>query len=285
VATIGEVLDSATERLRAAGVASPRFDAETLLGRLLDRDRGGLLLRRLEPLAPDAAARFADAIERRERREPLQHITGVQEFHGLEFKIDARALLPRPETEDVVDAALELGGGAARVTDLGTGSGCIAIALAVRRAGMRIHALDDDAQALSLARENARAHGVEPRIEFALGTFTDLPLSWSGMDVVVANPPYVTEREWDGLEPEVREHDPRGALVSGPTGLEAHRAVGLAAARLLRPGGLLILEIGAGQALTVEALLADAGFEKIVARPDLRGIARVVVAHRRGDAR
>lgn len=277
-ATVGEALSAAAERLTRAGVDAPRLAGEMLLARLLGTDRGGLLLRRDEPLEATLARGFDDWVERRARREPLQHITGQQEFHGLAFKVDRRALVPRPETEGLVDAVLE-GPETRRVADLGTGGGCIAIALAVRRPGLRLHALDASAAALDLARENARAHGVLDRVEFALGDLAFPPPSWQGrMDAVVSNPPYVGEAEWSGLAPEVRDHDPREALVAGETGLEAYAALAPAAGRLLRPGGVLMLELGWGQSAAVVEIVARAGFEAIEVRPDLRGIARVLVA-------
>lgn len=285
--SVAQTLGAAASRLERAGVSAPRRDAELLLARLLDSDPGGLIVRRTDDLDPVVAARFDEWIARRETRVPLQHVTGNQEFYGLTFRVDRRALVPRPETEGLVDAALAIDGlDTARVADLGTGGGCIAVTLAVRRGRLRLHALDRSAPAIELARENARDHGVRERIEFVVSDFAAAPADWNGrLDLVLSNPPYVGEAEWRTLEPEVRLHDPREALVPGPSGLEAYGSLLPAAARLLRPGGTLILELGYGQAAKVEEIVRTQPFEAIGVRPDLRGVPRVLVARRsRGSA-
>lgn len=280
--TVGAALDEATRRLARAHVPDPRVNAEFLLAQLLATGRGGLLARRGECLGSVAARRFAEWIERRERREPAQHVTGEWEFYGLSLKTDRRALVPRQETELLVDVALRLGlPQGAHVADLGTGSGCIAIALAVRRPDLRLTAVDGSAAALSLARENAALHGVERHIDFVEGDFRHVPEHRrEPMDLVVANPPYVSEADWAALEPEVRDHDPREALVAGPTGYEAHRALLPVAARWLRPGGRLLLELGAGQAEVVRELAAAAGWSEIELHADFQRIPRVLAARR-----
>jgi release factor glutamine methyltransferase len=284
---IHDLLVEASERLGRAGVAEPRFDADLLLARLLGTDRGGVQVRRGESLDAEVGRRFEHWLCRREQREPLQHITGVREFHGLEFRVDRRALVPRPETEGLVDAALDQirrreGLEGANVADLGTGSGCIAISLAVRDDRARLHALDLSTDALDLARENARAHGVLSRIDFREGDFAAPPAAWQGMlDVVITNPPYVSEQEWAGLEPEVRDHDPKAALVPGARGIEAYPLIAAAGRTLLRRGGSLIAELGYGQAAEVREIVAAAGFESIEIGKDLRGIERVLVARSR----
>jgi release factor glutamine methyltransferase len=269
--------------LRAAGVSEVDANAELLLAHLLGTGRGGVIVRGAEPLPQALAERYAAGLARRCRREPLQHVTGEQEFHGSTFRIDARALIPRPETEGLVlwALALDLPRGS-RVADLGTGSGCIAVSLALARPDLRLVALDRSAEALDLARENAAAHGVLERIEFQRGDFAAPPAAWREMiDLVVCNPPYVSAQEWEALEPEVRDHDPRCALVAGSDGFAAHDVVIPSAAVLLPPGGPLLLEIGCGQSAGVADRLARSGFEAIEVRPDLRGIPRVVLARRR----
>lgn len=258
-----------------------------LLADLLGTDRGGLLVRRRDPLNPDLADAMEQRLRLRGARVPLQHILGVQEFHGLEFRVDSRVLIPRPETEGIVDAALDLDlPQAGQVADLGTGSGCLAITLAVRRPGLGLHALDLSAAALQVARENARRHGVEERIEFVEGDLGEPPPAWQGrMDLVVSNPPYVAEGEWADLQPEVRDHDPRQALVAGPSGLETLQRLIPAAHALLRPGAWLAVEIGLGQAEAVTALAQERGFAEVEFRDDFQRIPRVLLARRRESDR
>jgi release factor glutamine methyltransferase len=277
-----DLLRDAAERLERAGVPDARTDAELLLSELLGLGRGALFLRRGEAPRRAVAERFERWVGRRARREPLQHIIGNQEFYGLTFHVDARVLVPRSESEGLVDALLGLGLPApARVADLGAGSGCIAITLAAKRERWRFYALDRSAEALDVARRNARLHRVEGRIDFRLGDMASPPGDWTGlMDAVVCNPPYVAEEEWRRLAPEVRDHDPKAALVPGPTGLEAYEAVAPAAHRLLRPGGGLALELGHDQAAPVSELVSGAGFRVCEIRDDLNGVPRVLLAER-----
>jgi len=261
-------------------VPTARLEAEFLLARMLETDRGGLLVRRNERLPEAIAERYATWIDRRAAREPAQHITGTQEFYGLDFHVDGRVMIPRPETEGIVDAALELDlprGGAA--VDLGTGSGCIAVTLAVKRPDLEIYALDKSRDALAVARSNAVAHGVDGRIDFVHGDLASPPAEWSGrMSVVMSNPPYVPEGELAGLQSEVRDHDPHIALVGGPTGLEAYEALVPAARDLLRPAGHLVLELGFEQAEAVRRLVEAGGFRVVEVRPDMQQIPRILVA-------
>jgi len=278
--TVGQALEAAIRSLGEAGVPGYRRDAELLLAHLLGTDRGGLLVRRRDPLAAVIAARYATCVERRSARVPLQHVIGEQPFFGFDFKIDGRALVPRSETELLVELALalELRQGA-RIVDLGTGSGCIAVSLARLRPDLMVHALDLSADAIVLARENAVANGVLERISFVRADLREPPADWQGtLDLVVSNPPYVSDAEWVGLEPEVREHDPREALVAGPTGYEVYRVLVPLAHGLLRGGGWLLLELGEGQDATVRELAAAVGFAEITVRPDLQGIPRVLQA-------
>jgi len=280
---VGRRLAAAADRLRRAGVPDARLDAELLMAALLDVDRGALFVRRDERLDTTCDARYETLLRRRERREPLQHILGTQEFYGLEFRVDPRALIPRPETEGLIDAALGLDlPRRALVADLGTGSGCLAVTLASRRPDLVVHAMDRSGDALDLARGNAGRHAVLDRIEFREGDLGVCPDDWCDrMDLVVCNPPYVALADWRTLEPEVRDHDPREALVAGEDGLDAHRRLLPAAFAMLRPEGALLLEIGAGQEDAVRALAAGAGFSGIDVRPDLRGVPRVLSAERR----
>ena len=228
---------------------------------------------------PEIEERFTGWVARRAAREPAQHIAGVQEFYGLAFSVGPDVLIPRPETEWLVEKACAVTPNGGTVVDLGTGSGCIAVAVAVERPDLRVRAIDRSGAALVVARSNAHRHGVADRIEFVEGDFAAPPESWSGTaDAVVSNPPYVSEDEWAGLEPEVRDHDPKMALVPGPDGLEAYRALLPAAARLLRPGGWLMLEFGMGQAEGVRAIVEACGVDVQAFDEDLNGITRNLTA-------
>jgi release factor glutamine methyltransferase len=275
--TVGQALDVARRRLEEAGVE--RWDADWLLCALLGIDRGRLVARRSEPLDAGTAERFDAWIARRLRHEPAQYIRGEQEFHGLAFTVDARALVPRPETEGLVDAVLGFGLPAgARVADFGTGSGAIAIAIAVRRPDLFVFGLDRSPAALSLAAENVARHGVADRVLLRQGSFADPPSDWRALDAIVSNPPYVRGEDWERLEPEITRYEPIEALVPGETGYEAYRELVPAARRWLAPGGRLALEIGHGQATEVRQIAAVCGFEAIEIGRDLRGIERVVTA-------
>jgi release factor glutamine methyltransferase len=278
-----QTLDVAERRLREAGVPDPRIEAELLLAELLGTDRGGLIVRRGDALDDATRRRYEDWVLRRASRVPFQHLTGTQEFFGLEFEVDSHVLIPRPETEGVVDAVLHLDlAHGARVADLGTGSGCVAISLATKREDFLVFALERSTQALQVARRNAVRHRVEERIELVQGDWNEPPELWKGaLDAVVSNPPYVTEAEWSELQPEVREHDPREALVPGPTGLEAYAELIPAARSLLRKGGQLVVELGAGQSERVGEWVSAGGFGVGELRLDLNGIPRVLVATKR----
>ena len=277
---VSAALDAAVARLAAAGIERPREEALRLLALALGTDRGGVLARRPDALPPAVEASLERFLARRVAREPLQYLTGEQEFRGLAMAVDGRVLIPRPETEEVVEAllALDLPAGGA-VADLGTGSGCIAIALKVARPDLTVLALDRSSEALEVARANAGRH--EVAVTFEEGDFARPPVSWNGrLDAVVSNPPYVSQEEWEGLAPEVRLHEPRVALVPGETGLEAYRALLPAAFRLLRPGGALVLELGWRSAAPVRALAGEAGFRDVDVRRDLRGLERILMARR-----
>jgi release factor glutamine methyltransferase len=275
-------VDAAARRLERAAVPEPRREAEIVMAHLLGKDRGGVVARRPDPLDEALRARFETLVARRERREPLQYLTGEQEFMGLPFRVDSRVLVPRPETEGVVTAALGLGLPAgARVADLGTGSGCISIALAVARPDLGLHALDISGEALEVARWNAERLGVGTRIDFVLSDLAEPPAEWSGtMDAVLSNPPYVAEDEWAGLSPEVRDYEPRVALVPGPSGLEAYRRVAASAIRLLVPGGCMVVELGFKREGGARDAATRAGLTGLEVLPDLRGIPRVLLARR-----
>jgi release factor glutamine methyltransferase len=280
---VSEALRLAAQRLQAAGVPDAAWDAELLLRHVLGFDRGALLSREAEELTADQEGRFFSLVGEREARRPLQHLTGVQAFYGRDFVVTPDVLIPRPETEVLVEAALERlpRDGSPVVVDIGTGSGCIALTLAGERSSAQVHALDISHAALEVARDNARRLGLEGRVRFYQG---DLALPLRDMvrrvDLVASNPPYVDAADYAGLMPEVRDHEPRLALVPVPDAPRMYRRLVGGARRLLRPGGTLVLEVGQGQAEEVSAICAREGFhvERIV--PDLAGIPRVVVAVR-----
>jgi len=279
---VRSAVDDAARRLEAAGVDRPRREAMQLLARLMETDRGGVMARGPDPLPPEIAARFETLVARRVRREPFQYLVGDEEFCGLAFKVDRHVLVPRPETEIVVETVLSLPlDRDVRALDVGTGSGCIATALAVMRPEWSVVALDSSSEALTVARANVERHRVEARVELVEGELSELSAVGSRrFDVVVSNPPYVGEDEWRELAPEVRDHEPKAALVPGPTGLEAYLALAPAAFRALVPGGFLVLELGWRSEPGAREAITAAGFSIIEIRPDLRKIPRVLVARR-----
>jgi release factor glutamine methyltransferase len=292
--TVDELLAGAELRLAAAGIDTARLDAEVLLAWAISADRTALYARLHEPVPPMAATRFAGALERRCRREPIAYITGTQEFWSLPFAVSPAVLIPRPETELLVEIACRLLRPAAaprarttpvsrlpspvRICDVGTGSGCIAVAIARELAGARVTALDVSPDALALARVNAAAHAVDERITWVESDlFAALPAAAS-FDVLVSNPPYLAPD--DAVSPELA-FEPTAALAAGADGFDVIRRLICAAPSRLRPGGWLVMEIGVGQVDAVLLLAENAGLERIVIEPDLAGIPRALVARRR----
>lgn len=252
-----------------------------MLAHLLGLDRGGVLVRANDPLDAAAASRFAALVERRAKREPLQYLIGEQEFRSLVLQVDRRVLVPRPETEELVQAVLDARlPRAGRVLDLGTGSGCIAISIAVERPDLEVVAVDRSDEALELARTNAERNRAD-HVTFVHRDFGELPESWAAsFDLVVSNPPYVSAQEWASLAPEVRDHEPREALVPGTTGLEGYISLAPSAHRVLRTGGALLVELGYRSEAGARAAVAAAGFGEIVVTNDLRGIPRILGARK-----
>jgi len=273
---IREALSASVDALRAAGVTEPRLDAELLLAEATGRGRADLAAHPEAEIAPPAARRFGEMVRRRLRREPVAYILGHRGFRHLELAVDPRVLIPRPETELLVELALELG--PARVLDLGTGSGAIALAIAAELPGCEVTAVDTSAAALEVARANAERLGLAGRVEL-VGT---MPRREHGdFDLIVANLPYVSEVEWPTLAPEVTDWEPREALLAGPDGLDVLR-VAIPAVAGLTP--VLALEVGVGQDAAVGALLIESGFAAVESRPDLAGIPRIVIGRRGASA-
>ena len=272
--TVRDALDSALVALRAAAVDTPRLDAELLLADALGVDRAALIMEPSRELPGPAARRFRDLVRRRAvAREPVAYLLGRRAFRHLELEVDPRVLIPRPETEHLVEAALTLPE-RARVVDVGTGSGAAALALKHERPDLEVIATEIDEGALAVARANAARLGLE--VDFVQ---TDLLDGVEGrLDAVVSNPPYVADRDWPALAPEIVRHEPPDALFAGADGLDLiRRLVPAAAAARAR---LLALEVGAGQAPAVAQLMQASGFERVTARRDLAGIERVVVGAR-----
>ena len=284
--TVTHALDLAVSRLRAGGVGHPPLDAELLLRHVLGWDRASILVRGGESLSPGDEVLFFDLVSARGRRRPLQHLTGIQSFWRHEFVVGPAVLIPRPETEVLVEAALGLleGVKAPRLIDVGTGSGCIALSLAAERPGATVVATDLSSPALAVARANASRLGLADRVRFVGGDLLDPFRSGAGaaFDLVVSNPPYVDDAEWRNLEPEVRDHDPRSALVPEEGVRPLYGRLLAGAVRVLRPGGAVAVEVGAGQADAVAAQAATAGFTSARTVRDLQAIPRVILATRPG---
>jgi release factor glutamine methyltransferase len=270
--SVRDALGGAVDALAAAGVESPRLDAELLLAEATGWDRARLAAEPEAGIPAGAARRFGEMVRRRLRREPVAYILGRKGFRQLELRVDRRVLVPRPETELLVELALELR--PRRVLDMGTGSGAIALAIADELPDCEVVASDTSAAALEVARANAERLGLAGRVELVEAM---LPPDPGELDLLVANLPYVGEAEWGELEPEVTKWEPREALLAGPDGLDVLRAA-IPVAAGAAPA--LALEVGAGQAPAVSELLYAAGFATIEARPDLAGIPRVVWGRR-----
>lgn len=281
--TVEKVLAWAGDDFRSRGHATPRLEAELLLGRVLGLDRVRLILEHRRPLSPDELARFRELIKRRRAREPIAYILGEREFYGLSFRVDARVLVPRPDTETLVDVALErtrqrdLFG---NMLDLCTGSGCVAIAFAKRRPTWRVLATDVSPGAVELARENALRLGAAHNVTFLEADLGADVAPEVRFDLITANPPYVPSGELAGLEPDIRQYEPALALDGGPDGLDAVRRIVALAGGRLAPEGVLALEVHYDQADRVVASMAEAGLAEIEKRRDYGGHERVVSARK-----
>lgn len=290
-ASVGDALRAAAQRLRASGSRSPRLDAELLLAASLGVTRSELFRRPERTLTEAEAERFDGCLRRREAHEPVAYIRGVRAFRTIELEVTRDVLIPRPETETLVEVALETlaaapASGASHeplVLDVGTGSGCVALALAAENPYVHVVATDISDDALGVARRNAARLGLEGRVDFAASDLLAGLPAGQPFDLIVSNPPYISAADYAGLEANVRDYEPRLALLAGADGLDVYRRLVPEAAGRLRRGGTLALEVGRGQAAAVRELIAAAGsFALARERADLGGIARVVWARRRG---
>jgi release factor glutamine methyltransferase len=273
-----KILDWTKEYLSSRGVENARLEAEWLLCAATGLDRVGLYLNFERPLDGQELAVYRAMVARRGRREPLQHILGSQEFCGMEFEVTPDVLIPRHDTETLVDEALARMPDAQSVLDIGTGSGCIAVALAHRITGALVTAVDLSLAALDVACRNAERNGAD--IEFLQGSLLE-PVAGRQFDLIVSNPPYIPSGDLETLQPEVRDYDPRGALDGGLDGLEIYRKLIPDAVRVLAHGGWLLVEVGAGQADAVSLLFSSVeGYGLPVTARDQSGIVRVVGGQR-----
>lgn len=285
--TLRERLLAARARLTAAGVDQNEavLDTNLLARHVLQWNRTEMLLRQEDPPPTGFEAPFSELIERRARREPAAYIRGLQEFWNRDFEVSPEVLIPRPETELIVEELLALLPVDApalprRVADIGTGSGCIAVTVATERPHLHVVATDISLTALEVARRNAQRAGVAPRIEFIEAPY--LSGTTGEFDFILSNPPYVTDGDYENLAPEVREYEPASALTAGDDGLRDIRQVVHVSAERLKPGGTLFMEIGYGQAQAVEQLVA--GFPTLTLTrisTDLQRIPRVAVIERK----
>lgn len=278
--TVLEIIKRSADFLSGKGVESARLNAELLIGHALGLKRMQLYLQFERPLSEVELEKIRPLVRRRGQREPLQHILGETEFHGLRLKTDRRALIPRPETELLVELIVaRLAGPPRRVLDLGTGSGAIALALAQQYPTAEVVATDASGEALAQARENAAGNGLEGRIRWLESDWFSA-LTGEVFDVIVSNPPYLSEAEVIAAAPEVRDHEPRAALTPGGDGLAALEAILTGAGAHLTAGGLLALETGIAQHASLLAMAERCGLVEGESRPDLTGRDRFVFARK-----
>lgn len=292
--TVRSLLGAGVRLLEDAGLQTARQDAEWLLAHLLGVERWALHLEPERPVPSEACEQFAEFLARRRQGEPLQHLLGWEEFYGIKLRITPQALIPRPETELLVEWALEIlrgfgvSGRAQLVIDLGTGSGAIACALARSFPQVSVVGVDISAGALTVARQNVRALGLDGRVRLVRGDLFGplghprLRRGYPAADLAVANPPYIASGEFGALPLEVRDFEPRQALDGGPDGMALHRRIIAEAGEHLRQRGWLLMEAGERQPEALARMLADArAFEAIEIRKDLQGRDRMIGARRR----
>jgi release factor glutamine methyltransferase len=269
-----KVLEWTKGYLAEKGIGNARLEAEWMLCEILGLDRVGLYVNFDKPLSAAELAHFRGMVARRARREPLQYILGTQEFMGLDFEVAPGVLIPRHDTEVLVEEAVRRGGNARKVLDIGVGSGCIAVALARLLPDAQVFGVEQSPEALAVARRNAEKNGVA--VTLREGSLFE-PFPGERFDLIVSNPPYIPTADLAGLQPEVRDFEPTGALDGGPDGLDFYRRIIPAAPDYLNPGGWLLFEVGIGQAEQVLGLFGETGrFGELFTAKDPGGIERVV---------
>ena len=280
--TVKAILESSAAFLKGKGSESPRLESEILLAHVLGIDRIQLYVRFGQALTDDQRSAMRDLIRRRAAAEPVAYLVGYREFFGRKFAVTHDVLVPRPATETLVMEALEAGKAfeTPAVLDLCTGSGCVAVAVAAGLRDARVTATDLSDDALAVAKGNAQAHRVEDRLTFAGGDLFAAVPAGDRFDLILANPPYVRDDEWAGLPPDVRDHEPKLALLSGPDGLALARRLVAEAPDRLNPGGSLMIEVAGPQTPAVEGLMRDAGFADVRTVKDADGTPRVVSGRR-----
>ena len=279
---IAEALREASHILQTTGVPEARREAGSLLSFIIGKDRTFLISHAEDQIDEHSLNRFREAVERRAAGEPLQYITGVQDFFGREFRVTHDVLIPRPETELLVEAALEVVGDAPLICDVGTGSGCIAVTLLCEIVAARAVAVDKSPAALEVAKLNAGDLSVADRAVFVISDcFESLDLSEYQFDLIASNPPYVSAEVVAGLQREVRDHEPLMALSPGSDGLSMIRRLLHEAPAYLKQNGHLIMEIGFDQGEKVHSLVDADVWRLLEVRPDLQGIPRIVVLQKR----
>jgi release factor glutamine methyltransferase len=276
--TVLKVLQWTTGYFGERGIEGGRLDAELLLGDTLGLDRVGLYLNYDRPLSAGELETFRGAVGRRAKREPLAYIRGRAEFWSLPLAVSPAVLIPRPDTEVLVEEALKRIASPCRILDVGTGSGAIAIALAHELPGAQVEGVDISREALAVARQNAERNAVAERVTLRENDLRQL--QGVDFDLVVSNPPYIPTADLGGLMPEVKQYEPLLALDGGSDGLSSYRLLSAQARTLLKPAGWLLLEVGIGQAAAVADLLQGAGLVEIFTRADYAGVPRVVGGRR-----
>jgi release factor glutamine methyltransferase len=282
--TVLEVIQRSSDFLARKGVDSPRLQIELLLAHVLKMPRMKLYLNFERSLNEQELEAVRELVRRRGDREPLQHIVGSVSFCGFEIAVDRNVLIPRPETELLAEQAWKflatLGSRPAAVLDFGTGSGCLAIAIAARHPDAMVQAIDLSEAALSVARQNAEHHRLADRIQFCRGDGLGAAAAELKFNLIVSNPPYIPTNEIAALQPEVRDHDPVLALDGGSDGLNFYRHLAVEAGPRLQDGGRLLLELGEGQAPAVSDLLAANGWSVEQVQKDYNGHDRILIARR-----